>query len=63
MNISGDKIREVRLAKGLTLTQLSQKASVTWQAAQQWEKVGIKSFRLLKKVAIALNIDPMELVE
>ena len=56
MKVNGQKIREIRLALGMSVSDLADKAKVTRQAVEAWEKGGIGSFRKLEQVAGILGV-------
>jgi transcriptional regulator with XRE-family HTH domain len=66
MEVSGEKIRVLREALGLTTEALAARVKpkpVTRQAVDQWEKGGVRTFRMLKRVAEALGVRPESLLK
>jgi transcriptional regulator with XRE-family HTH domain len=66
MEVSGEKIRVLREALGLTTEALATRVKpkpVTRQAVESWEKGGVKTFRMLKRVAEALGVRPESLLK
>lgn len=57
------KIKRLRLAKGLTQTQLAEKSGVKYQSVQEWEKEGgtAPTRKRMPRVATALGVPPEEL--
>jgi transcriptional regulator with XRE-family HTH domain len=66
MEVSGEKIRVLREALGLTTQELAARVRprpVTRQAVDAWERGGVRTFRMLKRVAEALGVRPESLLK
>ena len=64
MNGIGDRIREIRLSKGLTQGQLADRASLKRSAIGNYEN-GVREPKMsvLRKIADALQVDVYEIIE
>lgn len=62
MNI-GERIKDIRLKKGITQKALAKKLGIATNSLSRYE-IGerIPSLNMIEKIAIALDIDPLELV-
>jgi transcriptional regulator with XRE-family HTH domain len=61
MEAPGQKIKFLREAMGLSTQELAARMRpkpVTRQAVEQWERNGIRTFRMLQRVAEALGVKP-----
>lgn len=60
---SGERIKKVRLEKGITQTELAQKLGIPYQSIGQWER-GIRNPKreTLQKIADALDVELWELL-
>ena len=61
MEAPGEKMKQIRLAMGLSTQELADRIKprpVTRQMIEQWERKGIKTFQVLQRVAEALGVRP-----
>ena len=58
MKVDGAKIKLIRESRELTQGDLAAKAGVSRQAVISWEQGGVKSFRILNKIAELLQVKP-----
>jgi transcriptional regulator with XRE-family HTH domain len=58
MKVDGAKIRLIRESRNLTQDDLAQLAGVSKQAVSYWEQDGVKSFRVLNRIAELLQVRP-----
>ena len=56
MKVNGQKIRDIRQALGMSTSLLAEKAGVTRQAVEAWERGGVGSFRMLERIANILQV-------
>jgi transcriptional regulator with XRE-family HTH domain len=63
MKVNGDKIKLIRESKSLTKEAFAEKAGVSRQAIEAWEKGTVGSFRTLTKIAELLDVPEKFLVE
>jgi transcriptional regulator with XRE-family HTH domain len=66
MEVNGPKIREFRLALGLSKEDLAKRVQprpVTRQTIENWERGMVRTFRVLNMVAGALGIRPEALLK
>lgn len=63
MKVNGAKIKAIRESQEMSREQLAIKANVTAQAVYSWENGNVATFSTLAKVAQALGIPEMELIE
>ena len=63
MKVSGQKIRQIRKVLGMSTAQLAEKAQVTRQAVESWERDGVGTFSLLEKIANILGVPEKLLME
>lgn len=62
MQINHEKIKAIREVLGLSTQDLADRAALTRQAIEHWEKGGVKTFRTLKRVSEALGVEPDKLI-
>ena len=63
MKVNGDKIKLIRESKSLTKEGFAEKAGVSRQAIEAWERGDVGSFRTLAKIAELLDVPEKFLVE
>jgi transcriptional regulator with XRE-family HTH domain len=63
MKVNGDKIKLIRESRNLTLVEFADKAKVSRQAADRWERGAVRSFRTLAKIAEILDVPEKVLLE
>lgn len=64
METMGDRIRQLRIARGLTQSQLGELCDVTKSAVSQWEDGSTSNIKLqtFMKLCLALQTDPEYLI-
>jgi transcriptional regulator with XRE-family HTH domain len=63
MKVNGEKIKLIRESRNLTLVEFADKANVSRQAADRWERGAVHSFRTLAKIAEILDVPEKVLLE
>jgi transcriptional regulator with XRE-family HTH domain len=63
MKVNGDKIKLIRESRSLSLAEFAEKANVSRQAADRWERGFVRSFRTLAKIAEILDVPEKVLIE
>ena len=58
----GNKIRELRIQRGLTQAELGQKVGVPMQAVSKWERGGTPDIEVLLSIAQYFNVTMDELL-
>lgn len=63
-NFSGNKLKKLRLEKGMTLEELGNKVGVGKSTVRKWETGMIANMRRdkIEKLAIALDVSPLEIL-
>ena len=56
-------LKKLRKNKKLRLRQIAEALGVTPQTVWKHEKNGIKTIRLAKRYAVALNCNPLDIIE
>lgn len=63
MKVDGAKIKLIRESRDLTKEAFAQKAGVSRQAIEAWERGSVGSFRTLAKIAALLEVPEKILIE
>lgn len=63
MKVDGAKIKLIRESRSLTKEAFAEKAQVSRQAIEAWERGNVGSFRTLAKIAELLDVPERVLLE
>ena len=63
MKVDGNKIKLIRESRSLTKEAFAEKAQVSRQAIEAWERGNVGSFRTLAKIAELLDVPEKVLLE